>query len=74
MRSTSSDKPKLNDEEQRVFDLLGEGLPMHKVIERLGGSKAEAAALVYRVVTLRGTPNSEAIKEGIERLEKINFV
>lgn len=74
MRRTSGDKPKLNDEEQRVFDLLGEGLTTRDIAERLGLSMAETATLVYRVVRLRGTPTLEAIEEGIERMKKINFV
>jgi DNA-binding CsgD family transcriptional regulator len=74
MRNASSEKPRLNDEEQRVFALLGEGLTTRDIADRLDMSMAETATLVRRVVRLRGTPTLEAIQEGIERMKKINFV
>lgn len=74
MRYRSTHKPQLNEEEQHVFDLLGEGLSTQEITDRLGISKGEAATIIYRVVKLRGTPNLEAIREGLERFEKINFV
>jgi hypothetical protein len=70
----STTKPELTLEEQRVFYLLGKGLTMRQIADRLDMPWDEAADLVQRVVDLRGTPNLEAAREAIERIKKIRFV
>jgi DNA-binding CsgD family transcriptional regulator len=63
----------LTDQEQYVFELFGKGLTGNEIEAILGIDPYEAACLMERVVRLRGTPNQEAIREGILKLKAIRF-
>lgn len=62
------------EQEQRVWELFGEGRTTSQIAEALGISYWEASDLSTRVFDARGTPNLQAIREGIERLKRIRFV
>ena len=62
------------EREQRVWELLGEGKTTSQIAATLGIGYWEASDLSTRVFDARGTPNLQAIREGVEKLKRIRFV
>lgn len=68
------DRDEWGKQEQRVWELLGEGRTTSQIAEALGITYWEASNLSTRVFDARRTPNLEAIHDAVERLKRISFV